>query len=104
MEVVGESIKLSSGEGKITLSSTNTTLDEQGVVIVVPTMFAIGIPVFDNGVPYQILARLRYRAKPRLTFWYELWRTNRVFDHAFNEAVEQVQNETQRTVWLGSPE
>lgn len=72
----------------------------------VPSMFAIGIPVFTNGEPYQVLVQLRYRAigNGKVAFFYELWRTDRVFDHAFDEAVTMVKEDTGLPVLLGSPE
>lgn len=101
--VVQEAVNLSSGEGIVRFQSSHT--DEHGAPVKVPSLFLIGIPVFRNGPLYRIAARLRYRKNGgRLTFWYELWRTDRTFDHAFSEAVERVKVETELPVLLGKPE
>ena len=72
----------------------------------VPSLFAIGIPVFTNGEPYQILVQLRYRpsGNGKVVFFYELWREDRVFNHAFDEACTEVAERTGLPVLLGSPE
>ena len=100
---VGETVNLASGEGEISFVSTHT--DASGKPLKVPNLFLIGIPVFKNGPAYRIAARLRYRKRDGgLTFWYELWRHEPVFDHAFGEALGRVRDETKLPVLLGSPE
>lgn len=101
--VVQEAVNLASGEGIVRFQAEHT--DASGAPLKVPSLFLIGIPVFRNGPLYRIVARLRYRKTGgRLTFWYELWRTDRTFDHAFAEAVERVKVETDLPVLLGKPE
>jgi post-segregation antitoxin (ccd killing protein) len=101
--IVQEAVNLSSGEGVVRFQASHT--DEAGAPLKVPSLFLIGIPVFNNGPLYRIAARLRYRKNGgRITFWYELWRTDRTFDHAFNEAVERVRIETETPVLIGKPE
>jgi len=101
--VVQEAVNLSTGEGVVRFQASHT--DEAGAPLKVPSLFLIGIPVFNNGPLYRIAARLRYRKNGgRITFWYELWRTDRTFDHAFNEAVERVRVETELPVLIGKPE
>lgn len=101
--VVQEAVNLATGEGIVRFQSEHT--DEHGQPVKVPSIFLIGIPVFRNGPLYRIAARLRYRKSGgRLTFWYELWRTDRTFDHAFKEAVERVRVETELPVLFGKPE
>lgn len=100
---VRTAVNLSSGEGAIEFASEH--MDAAGQKLVVPSMFVIAIPVFKNGDPYQVIARLRYRKQGgTIVFWYELWRTDRVFDHAFDESIEKVKEETELPVFLGSPE
>jgi uncharacterized protein YfdQ (DUF2303 family) len=71
----------------------------------VPSMFGIGIPVFVNGDPYQVLVQLRYRpVGGKVVFFYELWREDRVFDHAFDEAASRVAEDTGLPILLGTPE
>jgi len=53
--------------------------------------FAIGLPAFRGGNPYQIEARLRYRtAGGKLAFWYELIRPDRIFEDAARALITQV--------------
>lgn len=99
---IKEARNLSSGEGEIVFTEEHT--DFEGRPLTVPTTFLLGIPVFHNGPLYQILARLRYNVKGGLTFKVELWREDRVFDHAFGEAVERVKDETGAEVFIGAPE
>ncbi|WP_375188461.1 DUF2303 family protein [Sphingobium yanoikuyae] len=102
---VSEAVRLQSGEGKINFQVDHTVTDGQGKSLTVPAAFGVGIPVFKGEQPYCVLARLRYRKEGgRLVFWYELWRTDLVFDDAFNGAVDKVQQETGLTVWKGQPE
>jgi len=96
-------VKLESGEAQMTFNSTHR--DAQGGQLTVPSLFALGIPVFVNDDAYQILVRLRYRpAGGKVLFFYELWRTDLVFDHAFDEAVSKVKEDTGLEVRLGKPE
>lgn len=100
---VGETVNLASGEGEISFVSTHT--DGAGKPLKVPNLFLIGIPVFKNDPAYRIAVRLRYRKRDGgLSFWYELWRQEPVFDHAFGEALERVRTETGLSVLLGTPE
>lgn len=99
----GRSENLSSGEGKANLEVIH--VDAQGRPLSIPTMFVIGIPVFKMGDVFSIIARLRYRkVGGEIVFFYELWRTDILFDTAFNEAVTQVEDETSVPVLLGAPE
>ena len=101
--VVREATKIASGETVLEFSSEH--VDQAGQKISIPSTFVLGIPVFKGGAVYQVLARLRYRkAGSQIVFWFELWRTDRVFDHAFDEAVDRVEEETSQPVFLGKPE
>ena len=100
---VREVRNLSSGEAQISFTSEHT--DGNGEPLRIPGLFLIGIPVFRNGPIYRIAARLRYRKTPAgVVFWYDLWRTDRVFDHAFSEACERAQVETELPLFFGKPE
>lgn len=102
--VVREAVNLATGEGVVHFQTEHT--DANGAPLKVPSVFLIAIPVFRNGPLYRLLARLRYRKAPGggLKFWYELWRIDRTFDHAFTEAVERVRVETELPVLIGKPE
>ncbi|HEX7853817.1 MAG TPA: DUF2303 family protein [Sphingobium sp.] len=100
---VTQAINLSTGEGQISFQSEH--VDSAGNQLKVPGLFLLAIPVFKGGMLYRIAARLRYRKAPGgLVFFYELWRTDRTFDHAFNEACERVQVETGLPLLFGKPE
>lgn len=101
--IAQEAVNLATGEGVIRFQTSHT--DETGAPLKVPALFLIAIPVFRNGPLYRIAARLRYRKNGgRLSFWYDLWRLDRTFDHAFSEAVQRVQDETELPVFIGKPE
>lgn len=98
-----EAVNLQSGEAKIRFESTHT--DGAGGPVNVPSIFLIGIPVFNSGQIWRLAARLRYRKTGgKIVFWYDLWRVDRTFDAAFNGAVEQVKADTDLPVLLGGPE
>lgn len=102
---VEEATNLASGEGHIRFSVEHETRGRSGGVLKVPTMFFIAIPVFNKGPFYRIAARLRYRKTAEgVKFWFDLYRADRSFDHAFVEAVDKVEAETPATVLFGSPE
>lgn len=102
---VEEATNLASGEGHIRFTIEHETRGRQGGAITVPKMFFIAIPIFDKGPFYRIAARLRYRKTGEgVKFWYDLYRHDRSFDHAFREAVARVEEETPAAMFFGSPE
>lgn len=102
--VVSEAITLASGEGELTIANTHDT-EVGGIKVKVPTMFFIEIPIFREGAYYRLPVRLRYRKdRVGVVFWYEIWRSDRSFMDAFNEAVERVRNDTPAQVFYGKPE
>jgi hypothetical protein len=97
---VTQATRIQTGESQLVVK--NKHVDEQGVELIVPSMFVIAIPVFRHGEPYQLLVRLRYRKTGQgIVFVYELWRDDRVFDHAFDEAAQRLQDETSLLVLRG---
>lgn len=102
---VEEATNLASGEGHIRFSVEHETRTKTGGTLKVPTMFFIAIPVFAKGPYYRIGARLRYRKTAEgVKFWYDLYRADRSFDHAFEEAVERVRDDTPAAIFFGAPE
>lgn len=100
---VANAVNLQSGEMAVTYQSTHT--DGAGSKVAVPPLFLIAIPVFRNGPPYKIAARLRYRVGGGGIVWFfQLYRTDKVFDHAFDEAVTFVRQNTGAVTLLGRPE
>ena len=95
-----QNINLSSGEATLRFTSTHT--DENNDPVKVPNLFLITIPVFNLGGLYLIAVRLRYRlAGTRLTWFYDLYRLEQTFDHAFDQAVKQAATETALPYFLG---
>jgi uncharacterized protein YfdQ (DUF2303 family) len=95
-------VNLDTGEVQMTFNNEHRQAEGQ---LTVPSLFAIGIPVFVNGDAYQVLVRLRYRSSGgKVLFFFNLWRTDRVFDHAFDESLSKVREKTGLDVILGKPE
>lgn len=100
---VKNAANLSSGEISVQFETEHQ--DTQGQPIKVPNLFLIAIPVFVNGAAYRIAVRLRYRLDGGSIKWsYQLYRTDKVFDHAFDEAVARAATETGLPVLRGQPE
>lgn len=99
---VKEARNLASGEGQIVFETSHT--DDDGKPIDIPTLFIITIPLFARGDYYRIAARLRYRVRGGLQFWYELWKYDDVFEQAYLEACEQAKDNTKLPLFFGSPE
>jgi uncharacterized protein YfdQ (DUF2303 family) len=66
--------------------------------------FSLGIPVFWNGEPYQIDARLRYRVRDgKLTFSYDLLRADKVLEAATNTLIGNIREKTGVPFFFGYP-
>jgi uncharacterized protein YfdQ (DUF2303 family) len=66
--------------------------------------FAVGIPVFWNGDAYQVDARLRYRQRDgKLTFWFELVRSDKVLEAAATTVITRIKAETGNPFFFGEP-
>lgn len=101
--VVANYQNLASGESVLRYDTVHT--DERGAPLDVPGAFLISIPVFRSDVRYQLAARLRYRVKEgKVTWWFELYRSNETFDHAFSEACLRASAETTLPLFFGAPE
>jgi uncharacterized protein YfdQ (DUF2303 family) len=93
------------GSGEAQISFIETHENEQGQPLRVPGAFVIAIPVFKSGAIYQLPVRLRYRSKEGTISWFfELYRTDLTFDHAFKEACDTAAKDTGLPVFVGSPE
>jgi hypothetical protein len=72
--------------------------------------YPVAVPPRDSGVQEGRLLPRRSRGcatariSGNLTFSYELWRTDLVFDHAYGEALGKVGEQTSLPVLLGTPE
>lgn len=96
-------VNISSGEGTMNFASEHQ--DEEGVKLIVPNLFLIGIPVFKNGPSYRMACRLRYRKKSGSIVWtYEAYRADLSFKDAVEEAAGTAASETGLPVYFGIPE
>lgn len=94
------------GEASVQFENKHDTNQQGGTTtMALPSMFAIGIPVFRDGAAYQLLAQFRYRTgSGKVVFFYDLWRADLVFDHAIEEAIAEVREQTGLPVLRGKPE
>lgn len=96
-------VNLSSGEAQISYVTQHA--DEDGKPLKVPNLFLIQIPVFRSGAPYEMAVRLRYRVQSGAIAWFfELYRADKVFDHAFTEACDDAAAKTGLPLFVGAPE
>ena len=96
---------VNTANGAIELLFAEEHTNKAGAALAVPGAFLIGIPVFKSGAVYQIPVRLRYRVREGKISWrFELYRTDRVFDDAFGEAARKAQIETSLPLFFGKPE
>lgn len=94
---------LSSGESQVVFQEEHR--DAAGAPLQIPGAFLIGIPVFRSGDLYQIPVRLRYRVKDGAISWsLDLYRADRIFDSAFDDAVTRASEATGLPVFRGSSE
>lgn len=104
---VGETVKqatnLSTGEAQVQYVSSHQ--DEQGQPLKVPNLFLVAIPVFRAGPLYQIAIRLRYRVRGASLVWScQMYRPEKAFEDAFDEACETAQEKTGLPLFIGHPE
>jgi len=94
---------LATGEAQMVFETQHN--DETGAPLKVPSAFLLAIPVFKLGALYQVPVRLRYRVRDAKVVWfYELYRIDRIFDHAFKEACDAARVQTELPLFIGSPE
>lgn len=90
--------------GESTLQFSEEHKDAKGQPLRVPGGFVLGVPVFSEGRTYQLCARLRYRISGSVKWVVKLHRADILYQHAFNEACEQVQASTVCPVFRGQAE
>lgn len=94
---------LASGEVDLVFRTTHT--DSQGQPLKVPTLFVVGLPVFDGDSAYRMPVRLSYRRKENMLLWtVRRYRPDIVFFDAFDRALDRVRTETGLPVMIGTPE
>jgi hypothetical protein len=96
-------LNLTTGEKQIVYESSLQGSD--GAPIKVPSMFLIGIPVFESGALYRIPVRLRFRKVGQDVCWTLLrHRPEIYFEDAFNDSVAAVREKCGLPVFIGEPE
>jgi uncharacterized protein YfdQ (DUF2303 family) len=66
--------------------------------------FSLGMPIYWNGDAYQVDARLRYRVRDgKLTFWFELIRSDKVLEAATKTLIEKIKDGTGFPFFFGIP-
>lgn len=79
-------IRLQTGQVQLQYSEE----DENGT-LELPDKITLGLPVFHNGDPYKVQARLRFKlAEGKVSFSYKLLEIDRAIEHAFAEVVAKV--------------
>jgi uncharacterized protein YfdQ (DUF2303 family) len=82
---------------------TEAKAGEKGTVQV-PSVFKIGLVLFEGGVAYELSARLRYRIVDRaLVLWFELLNPHLVVQDAVVMMIETIQSETAIKPLMGKP-
>lgn len=100
---VVNAVTTSSGEVSLTFDTKHE--GAKGGEVSVPTTFAVVIPVFKGGQPYEVTMRLRYRLDGALIVWtIEPFQADIVFEDALKEALAKVKEETKLPLLCGSPE
>lgn len=101
-ETVQQGYKPNSGERSVKFNAVHNGAD--GKPISIPDFFMLNVPIFTAEKPQRVIVHLRYRKSGEQISWsYDLFRVDRVFDRAFNEAVEKAQKETSLPVFFGTP-
>lgn len=76
-------LRLSNGQTQFTYEEQVEGTAAKGRILV-PEVFALGVPVFEGGDRYRLEARLRYRIADggKLTMWYDLLRPHKIIEDA----------------------
>lgn len=91
-------------DGSVNFAWVDETAGKDGGTVKVPESFTLRLPVFENGTPYEITARLKYRVSDgKLAIWYELVRPHKVIEAAFREVWAAIEAKCGE-VLLGTPE
>ncbi|MET3514313.1 uncharacterized protein YfdQ (DUF2303 family) [Pseudacidovorax sp. 1753] len=71
----------------------------------VPEVFVLAIPVFENGEPWRVEAKLRYRINDggKLAIWYELVRPHKVIEAAVKDLRAKIAEGTGLDILVGAP-
>lgn len=98
-------VKVNLQTGEKTLEFLTEHKDGQAAPLKLPGLFLINIPVFKDGVCYQLPVKLRYRMVQGSPAWgIDIYRQDNAFKDAYDEVCAQVAEQTSTVVFNGSAE
>ncbi|WP_108258986.1 DUF2303 family protein [Mangrovicoccus ximenensis] len=91
--------------GEAEIQFLNEHKDAEGKPLNIPNLIIITIPVFLGGAPYRMPVRFRYRkAGAAVKFIMTIYNPEKVFEAAFDEAVNTATEATGLPCFRGTPE
>lgn len=100
---VTEARVLQSGDSQLVFEENHK--NAAGERLIVPGLFVVRAPLFEDAEPSRLLARLRYRVKEgRLTWFYQLYRADQALRDSLRAALAKAATETGLPAYEGSPE
>ena len=98
-------VKTNRDSGEQEIQFLNEHKDAEGQPLKIPNLITIAIPVFLNGAPYRMAVRFRYRKNgASVKFIMSVHNPEKVFEAAFDEAVQEAHEHTSLPVFVGTPE
>ena len=95
--------RLKSGGTSLVYQEASETKAGAKGQLAVPDTFTIALIPFEGGPAYKVEARFRYRINGgQLALGYRLTRAKEVRKGAFDEVVDRIANDTERTIWATS--
>jgi len=95
----GSSHRVKSGETSLQYAEVHDAKAGKKGELSIPDEISIAMPVYDQGKPYLLTARLRYRIQNgQLLLGFKLNRPKDTLQEAFDEVVDDVQRQTNRVV------
>lgn len=89
-------------DGSFGIQYTTTNKDAYGKPLKLPEWFCLSIPIFAGGESFLLPVRLRFRkADGAISWFYEMYRKNEVFDAAFQKACADVAAKTSLPLYNG---
>lgn len=96
-------IRLDNGNRQVNYQEETEAKAGQKGKLVIPEKFMIKIPVFRNGIRYEMAARFRYRVNEgKLAITYEIIDIEKIMLNAAREVMESIGKETEIQVFVGA--
>jgi len=94
---------LQSGETQVVYEETHN--DANGQKLIIPGLFILQVPLFLDGDPVRITARLRYRRDgAKINWFYQLYRPDLALRTQLLSDLKRVEDETALPTYEGRPE